>query len=279
MLTPIPELVQFIGKETPLLNHLKEVVAWIASMPEGMKILQQARAMHGKPVTIFVDEKSVESCYGHFTLIDRDGKQTEIDHAICITPASFKMPLNGSNGEKFLMTPARLLAHEFKHAAQEFALEETAAYNQRYYEINRETSEKLGFLDPNTALNEMIQPYIHRFKAARSDEERLKIFSDMYDERIAPIAAKIKDSEADFQKKMSADPIVRRFVENFEIPAIEFENTMMRHKGEPERTTDYIGSFAYSQWLENVGDKDKWVNLQMDSFAVANSRNAGRAAG
>lgn len=242
----LSELVHFVGKETALVSRVKQAVEWVASKPEGLAILEEARALHGKPLKVITDSTVHNIGYG-----DHLG-----NHVVFANPlVSDHMYLHGQGGEQIPNSLERFLSHEFKHAAQPNVLKHAQQYLARRSQIVE------GYFSVIPMEN-----YMHRMDAVKGNNAALKeLLGEIYDAHIGPKALQITE---DMAHKAGADPIVQEFVAKYEVPAIEFENLMMKkYKGEPGRTTDYVKSSDYEQLVKST-DRDGFIESALASIRV-----------
>jgi hypothetical protein len=246
MVTALSELVHFVGEETALVSRVKQAVEWVASKPEGHAILEEARALHGKPLKIITDSTVHNIGYG-----DHLG-----NHVVFANPlVSDHMHLHGQNGERIHNGLERFLSHEFQHAAQPNLLEHAQQYVARRAEI-------VAGCFPEIPM----ENYMQRINAVKGNNAALKeLLGEMYDAHIGPKALQMTENMI---RKVGADPIVQEFAAKYEVPAIEFENLMMKkYKGEPWRTTDYVKSGDYEQLVKST-DRDGFIESALASIRV-----------
>ncbi|MEJ0009071.1 MAG: hypothetical protein WDN72_00075 [Alphaproteobacteria bacterium] len=79
MVPELENLVRFIGEDEGLVARVREAVEWVASTPEGLAKLEEARALHGKPLDIITDP-----CFGL-----REMGYTDL-HGIPVNPDTVK---------------------------------------------------------------------------------------------------------------------------------------------------------------------------------------------
>src|SRR4051812_43493926 len=126
MVNALSELVHFAGEETALVSRVKQAVEWVASKPEGLAILKEARALHGKPLEIITDSTIHNIGYG-----DHLG-----NHVVFANPlVNDHMFLHGKNGERIHNGLERYFSHEFTHAAQPDVLVHAQQYVARRSQI------------------------------------------------------------------------------------------------------------------------------------------------
>lgn len=217
----LQELVHLVGEDASLVARVKQAVEWIASKPEGLAILEEARALHGKPLVIRVDANAEEVGYGD-----------QGEHVITANPLlSESIVFHGKNGESILNSLERFFCHEFKHAVQPGILGFEQEYTSRRARIMEE-----HFTPPP------MEEYSYRMRAAVNDSEVLRaLAAEIYDEHIAPQLKGVMDA-------LAADPIIQGVVDKYETGAMEFENFMMeKYKNEPHRMMDYLRSEVISR--------------------------------
>lgn len=244
MANEITELVHIIGEEPQLNSRISKAIEWISSKPEGMSLLKEAHVLHGKPLEILCDSKIATLVYGS------NGK-----HIIHANPLiSDHYVFRSLNGEPIPCSVERFISHELKHAAQEGMLQQQAVAGHRMLEI---TFESIGNIIP-------FDQYFHRLDAAQNDLGRLrKTLEEMYDIHIVPNRKQLMN---DIIQKAGYDPIYQKYIKDYEVPAIEFENLMMKYKNEPARSTDYLEAAIYDELLKNETVKKLERESFIDSF-------------
>jgi hypothetical protein len=227
------QLVHFIGEESELLTHVRQAVAWVECKPEGLAILKEAKALHGKPLKIVIDSKTTNVGYG-----------INGEHIVHANPlVSNHYIFRGQNGENIHGSTERFISHELAHAAQKGVLQQGEA-KERLLEI---------YLNSFSAAVP-IDSYFHRLEAAKHNNVKIrKILGEMYDEHIV---VKQQQLMEDIIQKISEDPLYQAYVKEYEVPAIEFENLLMRYKDEPKRSTDYVSSAIYDELFNNETAKE-----------------------
>lgn len=244
MANALAELVVFIGEEGALLERVKKAVEWVASKPEGQAILEEARALHGKPLTIITDSKIYNIGYG-----DHLG-----NHVVYANPNVLdKLQLHGENGEVIQHSLERFFPHEFKHAAQPNVLLHAQQYLARRQQIMLESMPPLPF-----------EKYAHRIQATIHDDVALRdVLGEIYEEHIGPYVSQGMETITD---RAAHDPIVQRFIDKYEIPAIEIENAMMqKYRGEAARVTGYAKSGIYEEYIQSM-DRDGFIESALTSI-------------
>ena len=246
MNSTLSEFVNFVGEETLLVSRVKEAVEWVASKPEGLAILEEARALHKKPLKIITDSTVYNLGYGDYLG----------NHVVFANPlVNDHMYLHGQNGERIHNGLERFFAHEFKHGAQSNVLINAKLYIERRAEITAESFPIIPYAQ-----------YQRQINIAKNDNSALKkIFGKMYDTHVGPKALQMTKI---LVVKFGEDPIIQEFVAKYEVPAIEFENLMMqKYKDEPGRTTDYINSAIYDELIKST-DRNGFIESALANFRL-----------
>jgi hypothetical protein len=226
MATALSELVHFVGEESALVLRARKAVEWVASKSEGHAVLEAAKKLHGEPVHVITDPSFVINNIGFGAY---HGKPAVFVNPVAVETAK----IITETGESIPMSLERFFSHEFEHAAQPNLLEKAGEYAQRrnqYFE---------GMIPDVT-----FEQYRHRIEATKGDATQLEgILGEIYDTHI------LAQSKAGLQRmveKSAQDPVIQQFTAQYETPAIEFENLMMRkYKNEAGRTLDYTKSAVF----------------------------------
>ncbi|KAB2879755.1 hypothetical protein F9K33_07935 [bacterium] len=255
MVDTLSGLVDVWGDDKELIARVQKAVEWIASTPEGLVALHEAYDLHGKPLTIFVSSKASAIGYG---LHD---KNIILANPLISDNTFFK----GQHGEKIDCSLERFLAHELKHATQPHMLGHDALKKRLPEIIHSYLTQSIPFYQ-----------YMHRIKASVSDEAKLKeIFGEMFD---AHIGSNIGTLTSHIEREGSKDEVIQNYVREFEVPAIEFENLIMKYNNEPERSTDYLNSGIYEQLLNNeavnILNRDVFIEGAISSLFASIKQNS-----
>lgn len=271
MATPISELVHFIGEDTQAVRRAKEAVGWLAKKPAIIEVLEEAKRLHGKPLPISVSPLHLSAGYGVMTATG------ELEHAVHYNPALFDgIKLKAVDGTHITFSHERFLAHEFKHASQPDALKNGVEYAARKQRIGEEIAAEFPVPQSDP------EKFMHRFAAAKDDPQQARrVFEDMYDEVIAPRIPIQERAQAAAMDRIKKDPKITRYFQQFEEPAIAFENQIM-HGLEPARITDYVDSQDLAKGMAQLKDKEAWVNenlaAYMDNFKESKGLAEAKAA-
>lgn len=246
MLDQLSRLVSLTGEQYELTSRVESALEWLALKPEGIAILEEAYALHKKPLKIFVSQRVNSLGYG-----DHIG-----NHIVFANPLiNDHMNLNGQNGERIRDSLERFLSHELKHATQPDLLIHAQKYIARRQEI-------MGEHLPSVPLKR----YQPRITAVKHDDIALRqVFGVMYDAHVGPVANQLM---TDMIQKAANDPIIKDFCDIYETPAIEFENLIMsKYKEEPCRSVDYVKSAIYDEMIKAM-DRGAFVEAALASFRV-----------
>lgn len=243
---PLSQLVHFAGEETALVSRVKKSVEWVASKPEGRALLEEARALHRKPLKIITDSRVHNIGYGNHLG----------EHVIYANPnVTDKLQFHGNNGEVIQGSLERFFPHEFKHATQSNVIANAQDYLVRKQQIMEESLPPVPY-----------EKYLHRIKTAIHDDKALKrILGEMYDAHVAPHASRGLETAL---TKSDHDPVIQKFVRKYETPAIETENLIMqKYRGEPARTTNYAKSGVHEEYIKSM-DRDGFIETALESIRM-----------
>ncbi len=223
MLMRLSELVVFAHEnERPAMAAVKRAVRWLYQKPEGKELLVNAKQLHGKPVHVYAGEFGGNG----FDVYDSIP-------CVIINPKLLKsQPLIAADGSIIEHhSLERLVSHEFTHAAQPHVAERAIELAQVKARLQADCTPQPPF-----------EIYRHRISIAKSDGELSEVAGEMWDQHFLP---KLPEAEENYRRKLSEDPVVQAFVEEFELPAVKFENAMVtKYRSEKPRTLDYISSAA-----------------------------------
>ncbi len=265
-------MIYLDGDEPEMISRVEKAIEWIDSKPEGHAKLEEAVTLHGHHVVIYVSSKIDQTGF-----MMHDGMPI-----VAINPKSIDHEiLHGENGEAIQMTVERALAHELLHATQPNVYAIGSEYFARRTQISAEAMPDIPF-----------DKYQHRFAFINGEADinvgevkARELLSEIYD---AHIGQKSLEFSHDVAARVGADPICQRFISDYEVPAIEFENLMMKkYKGEAGRTKDYAKSVDIEKVVQAT-DKDNYMTASVaswragrikaaeDEMALASSRIGGR---
>ncbi|MEZ5690470.1 MAG: hypothetical protein R3D71_02255 [Rickettsiales bacterium] len=247
----IEELVDFHGEDRKQIDEVKKALEWVASKQEGLQALQNAKKLHGQKLNILVNEVDITDC----GFIVHNGMPIIQVNPKNVLAAKYLDDNNTEHNSSL----ERFLAHEITHATQKNATEAA----QEYLKIRSKYS------DPSQ-INIPMKNYQNRLNAVKGNSESLeKIFSEIYDRHVRPQSEKMIERA---NKEIKNSDIAMEFITNYEVPAIEFENMMMKkYKNELGRTKDYANSAAFGDEAWEVSKKS-FVNAATQSFIDSSSK-------
>ncbi len=231
----IEDSLYVTGDDPAVADRVKKAVEWVISTPEGREALEEAKALHKKPITIrILSNKSPDP--------DDMGVSVGLKHlTININPDSLKtMRFVGKNGENITASLERFFANQFKQATQPGLSEQKQLFEERIQQLRI----------PLMALSDApIAQYKHQLALAQNDPEQLReIFGRMYDTHLA---ATVEENTKKTYERFAQDDVVRGYIQHYEDPAIAFENLLMqKYAKEPERA-DYLHSTHMSDMLND----------------------------
>jgi hypothetical protein len=250
MIKDLSELVTFEGNDAALVADVEAAVKWVASKPEGMKLLEQAKEVHGKHLVICVDGHSPMSGYAP-------------NHEITVNPIALATDgVLAEDGTTIPFTLERFLAHEFTHATQGITAEDVMPYVLRQGKIFENNMPKVPF-----------EQYTQRLElAVRNDEQLKATLAEIYDTHIGP---HLDEALETINQTLSDDPIVQAYAEKYEIPAIENENLIMgKYRNESSRMKEYALSGVWDS--SELIEREAWINTNFANYrAYASQQQAG----
>lgn len=233
-------LERYISIFTHNQQWFDEIVAsfeWIASKAEGHTVLEKMLELHGKPLLVVA---TPEVKAAGFAVLE-EGAQPMLrlnpDHLPL-------MRMRAADGSEIRNSVDRTISHELAHAAQ-----------PNLAELGKEAIERIHQVSKFEPSFEALFTYKERMKAARTVPQLKRLFGEMYDAHLAP---QVAGHNKQALQILQADPIVLRYAEDFEKPAIEFENLMMGYKGEKGRSTDYVHSLM-EESVDTAGARNLFV--------------------
>ncbi len=209
MKTNTQNLYRIVGEEGASLERLKEAVAWLLSPKAegiGQKLLEDAYALHGKPVTINVSQIA-DDAYDHVT------------HAIDINPDNLQKMSFGASQH---VSVEGTLAHELTHSGQTRIKEGLAKVEKLKGEIL--DSHLQQFPDALKPQDELMKKVTEA-----TDAKSASAYSQQYLEEVARF-------NEELERKLHAHPKYIEFIREFEDPAVAVQNNVARLRGEPLRT-------------------------------------------
>lgn len=220
MAVDVKNLFKIVGEEGPALRRVEEAMEWLLSPKAegiGQKLLHDAHALHGKPLTVAI---SKEASNGYLNAI----------HTIRINPHQVEqVAITTADGTSHLMSVERCLGHEMKHAGQT-RLQEGAA---ELMQLDARITESLqSHLSPAQKAAQH-EPMIKAMEALDYETARQHL-GTYVDDFVVPMRTKV-------ERELFAHPDYIKHIQEFEMPAVEVENRIATLRGEPTRT-DYASS-------------------------------------
>ncbi len=211
----IVERIQFTGEQTPDFFRAKAAFDKVVAYPEVLEKLEEAERLHLAPLKIEVSESNPGAHY--------DFNQ----HTIYCNPAYVEaQTLLTMAGQPSQMTLERFFAHEIAHSAQA-GVGDIAEATARGFEIEGNHASI-----PAIRWKEW-EGIAHDEKAVRA--RAAEVYDAVIGNRYAEIGAAIlRDKEQ--------DPIIQKFIKEYEIPAMTFENAIAAKLNQPQRKLDYLHS-------------------------------------
>lgn len=217
MAIDVRALFKIVGEDGPALHRVEEAMKWLLSpSAEGMgqKLLYDAHALHGKPITIAI-EQELECAY-----LNGAG-----EHTLRINPGQIdKIFLVGADGGRHAMSVERTLAHELTHAAQLRA---------------PQGAQEIGALKAK-----LHGEYMAHFTTEELEMRNMPILQALeapdYDAAIKHVERYVDDTgfpaAMALNKQLQSHPDFIRHVEEFEAPAVHMENRVAALRNEPINT-------------------------------------------
>ena len=223
MAVDVKTLFKIVGEEGPALRRVEEAMEWLLSPKAegiGQKLLHDAHALHGKPLTIAVSEASS----GYIAS----------EHIVRINPHQVEnVPFLTAEGVPHKRSLEACIGHEFTHAGQVRVQEGAAekamlegkigdAYRSR---LTAEQSYKFHSQSMN----------IYEAQDYHTARQHLETYVD---ETLLPMMDATN-------RELFLHPDYIKHVQEFEMPAIEIENRIAALRGEPVRA-DYASTHIIS---------------------------------
>jgi hypothetical protein len=219
MVIDVKTLFKIVGEEGPALRRVEEAIEWLLSPKAeglGQKLLHDAHALHGKPLTIAVSEASSGYIPGEH-IVHLNPHQVENVSFLTAEGVPHKRALEGCIG------------HELKHAGQARLQEGAAEKAMLEGKIGDAYRGRLT-AEQSYTLHEQRRNIFEapNYHTARQHLEKY------VDETLLPMM------EAT-DRELFAHPDYIKHVQEFEMPAIEIENRIATLRGEPIRA-DYAST-------------------------------------
>lgn len=240
-------LFKVVGKEGPLLRRVEEAMAWLLSHDGekiGEKLLQEAHALHGKPLTIMISELEQT---GYHNLLG--------EHAIHLNPKHLAGTLVKTlNGASRASSIERALAHEMVHAGQRGA---ASAESGLAFQVIRGRAQAAA--TAHFTPEQLLEHNTHLIEAANASDYQtaMQHVHDYVDNVALPL-------EESVRRHMQDDPAFRKYVSEIEAPAIAVENQIARLRGEPLR-----GDYATSHEIEPQALRQMMIDQLSSDLAIA----------
>lgn len=243
-------------------NDIVATFEWIDSIPEGHEKLEEALALHGKPLLIIAtpDVKAAG-----FSVLRPDqyegGNEQGPLPFIRVNPDHIPLHrMKAENGSEIRNSLARTLSHELCHSTQPDVIAKGVTAIEKIY--------KFCQFEPSL---DFLPSYEKRKSALRNDEQLQALLGEMYDEHISPQVTEHNKQALAMLKK---DEDVRVYAKEFEKPAVEFENLMMAYKGEKPRSTDYLNSLM-EEAIDEAGARAHFIEQNMAFLKAAHEERKG----
>lgn len=190
------------------------------SLPEVKKVIEDAYALHKKPLEVVVDRNLPNGGYSDGHCSHRIYYNFDLDELITV------------GGEMFLDTEERFFCHELVHATQSGILDKTDMVNK-----TKKEASKIFIQQILPFVNEVLEAEKARRNGARPFDEEL---SRYFDDEILPL---LRQKVAAIQNVYLESQEFMDYVNRYEIPAVRFENMMAEKYGFGlPRTEDYVGN-------------------------------------
>ena len=217
MAVDVKTLFKIVGEEGPALRRVEEAIEWLLSPKAegiGQKLLHDAHALHGKPLTVAV---SKEATNGYLNALG--------EHTIRINPSHVeKVTISAADGTSHLMSVERCLGHEMKHAGQarvqEGAAEKMLLETQVYTRLQSHLTPEQQAAQYEHMVNALEAPDYHTAR---------RHLGTYVDQVVIPMQDAV-------DRELFVHPDYQKFLHEFEMPAIEVENSIATLRGEPVRS-------------------------------------------
>lgn len=225
-LSPYIKLFWTSDDAEDLVQRVEEALQWFASTPEGLKAMQDAVEKHHGPLAILV---------GHDYPFNAIAQVKGIGTAMILHPDIADQTVIITNeGQQEPYGLKAVIAHEYEHARQDVSIERSREYNQAVQSAKKKATEAHE--------NELFRHINSTVATCMTDQEIRVAISKAYHAiyGLRPVTDSILAAQA---HHMENNPIIKSYVDEFEAPAIAFEN-LMREKYAlgSQRDTDYIRS-------------------------------------
>lgn len=245
-------LFKIVGEEGPLLRRVEEAMAWLLSHRGekiGERLLQEAHALHGKPLTIMISELEQT---GYYNLLG--------EHAIHLNPKHLAGTLiKASNGANRASSIERALAHEMVHAGQRGA---ASAESGLAFQVIRGRAQAAA--TAHFTPEQLLEHNTHLVEAANASDYQtvMQHVHDYVDKVALPI-------EESVRHHMQNDPAFRKYVSEIEAPAVAVENHIAKLRGEPLR-----GDYATAHEIEPQALRQMMIDQLSSDLAITTKKTA-----
>lgn len=229
---------------------------WINSMQEGHDKLEQALALHGKPLLIVATPEVQAAGFSVLRPDQYEGGQEQGPLPfIRVNPEHIPLVrLKAEDGSEIHNSLARTLCHELCHSTQPDMVAKSIPALEKIHAVSK--------FEPSL---DFLPAYKKRVRAARTDKQLKTVLGEIYDAEIGPQAAAHNKAAL---AALKADPVVCAYAKEFEKPAVEFENVMMAYKGEKTRSSDYLNS-AMEEAFDAVSTRALFIEQNMPVVIAA----------
>lgn len=217
---------------------IRQDIAWLYAQPEGRKLFDEAVAVHSKPVRFAYGETA--PC----TYTDIDGA-----HTITLNPAITQQHYYDVHETPQPFTMRQVIGHELAHAGQSGLANH--GEEQLMKRIEQEAFRLMG--ENKEAFEEGVQ-VIEAASNAGSREEAKALLSKHLDKTYSPEAGE------NIISLMRQNHEYARLIDDFEAPAIQAENSILRLMGKPERHPDYLIHLKH----QFATMKEQVLNMQLE---------------
>lgn len=259
----IDDYVEIHAETTETEELLRGEIEWIANTPEGKALLESVREKNGKPLYVIADDRIQFNGFGY---LDADPTQ---DAFIGFSPSQFRsLHITAADGTQAPYPMRRFLCHELTHANQD-------GLREIFPELARaklEPFDKANALAEEIVMQEIMDKSSDFSQAADArDTARMEVaLRALYDRSLSAPLREIKEN---MLNSFEASDFFVKYVQEFEVPAMQFENEMSEKYGlGPQRSLDYIraGDIGLSAPQANGdGEKEGFITTFMSSFHAA----------
>lgn len=233
----IKALYKVVGEEGPILKRVEEALAWLLSPKAegiGEKLLRDAHALHGKPVTIVATTTEQTAYYNMLG-----------EHAVKINPKHIAgVTLKAADGTSHVMSVERTLAHELVHAGQKEATVEVENALEAI-KVRAQTKAMERFSE-----QEIAQSQSHLTKALDApDYHTARKHVEEYVDKVA------LPMNTETMAHLHADPEFVQYTQTLEVPAMAVENRVAQIRGEPVR-----GDYAHAHDIEPASLREMMID-------------------